>query len=225
MNTALIAIALLAILFSVIVHEIAHGLVAYRMGDDTAYLSGRLTFDPLKHIDPFMTILLPIITFLSMGFAFGGAKPVPVNPARLRRPRKDMLWIALAGPASNIVLAILLAITVRITHFALPAPGSGSLPYFFKMGLAYMLAINLMLACFNLIPVPPLDGSRVLMGIVDYETAMAIRRIEPYGLFIVIGLVALGIVDYLVYPMLYAYAVLVPRDVLEELLRFVSQAR
>ncbi len=214
----------LTVLFSVVVHEISHGLAAYLLGDDTAYLKGRLSLDPLKHIDPFLTILLPIITYFTMGFPFGAAKPVPVNPLRLRRPRKDMLWIALAGPVSNICLALLFSGGLRLSTVLLPAPESGSMGDILQMIMAYAILINLALACFNMLPVPPLDGSRVLMGILPRELAQMVARLEQMGLILVFILVATRATVYLIrIPVFTGVDLLIPEDILMRFFRFLNQ--
>jgi Zn-dependent protease len=213
----------LTLVFSVIVHEIAHGLAAYYFGDDTAYLQGRLTFDPIKHIDPFLTILLPIATYFAMGFPFGGAKPVPVNPYRLRRMRKDMLWIALAGPASNIALALIISGVLRLSVLLTPGAEAGSVADSTQIILAYAILINLALACFNMIPVPPLDGSRVLMGILPRELAQAVAKLEQFGFIIVILLVATRATVYLIrIPVFFSVELLIPPEAVERLARFMA---
>jgi Zn-dependent protease len=180
----------LPVLFAITVHEAAHGYAARHFGDNTAYMLGRITLNPLKHIDPVGTILMPILLYFatSGAFLFGYAKPVPVNFGHLRNPKRDMVWVALAGPASNFVQAIFWAV-VMITLV-----GTGVEERFFlEMARAGVL-VNLVMWAFNLFPVPPLDGGRILVGLLPWKQAQAVSRLEPYGFFIVMGLVIFGVV-------------------------------
>jgi len=181
----------LPVLFAITVHEAAHGYVARHFGDNTAYLMGRVTLNPLKHIDPIGTILMPLMLYFatSGAFLFGYAKPVPVNFGRLRRPKRDMVWVALAGPASNFIQAILWALL-----FTLLAGAGFNERFFLDMAKAGVL-VNLVMWAFNLFPLPPLDGGRVLVGLLPPRQAIALSRIEPWGFFIVMGLVLAGIVS------------------------------
>ena len=183
----------LPVLFSITVHEAAHGYVARHFGDSTAYMLGRMTLNPLKHIDPIGTILMPLLLYFSTSgaFVFGYAKPVPVNFGNLRHPKRDMVWVALAGPASNFVQAILWALLL----FALLAAGVDE-PFFVQMARAGIL-VNLVMWAFNLFPLPPLDGGRVLAGLLPARQALWLSRIEPYGFFIVLALVLAGVVGTL----------------------------
>lgn len=183
----------LPVLFSITVHEAAHGYVARHFGDSTAYMLGRMTLNPLKHIDPIGTILMPLLLYFSTSgaFVFGYAKPVPVNFGNLRHPKRDMVWVALAGPASNFVQAILWALLL----FALLAAGLDE-PFFVQMARAGIL-VNLVMWAFNLFPLPPLDGGRVLAGLLPARQALWLSRIEPYGFFIVLALVLAGVVGTL----------------------------
>lgn len=193
-------------IFSVIIHEIAHGAVALKFGDDTAYLQGRLTLDPVKHIDPVMTIIVPLLLFYTTGYALGGAKPVPVNPLRLKRPRKDMIWITFAGPASNFALAAIFALGFRLSLFLIPQQIPGSLPYLLQQALGTIVFYNIFLAFFNLIPIPPLDGGRILTGLLPYNLAAKFQKLEQFGLFIVFALLYSGILIYIFLPtMLIGY--------------------
>lgn len=179
-----IAVMLVPALLAIMLHEVSHGYVAERFGDPTARLLGRLNLNPFKHLDPIGTIAVFI-------FGFGWAKPVPVNPGNFRRPRKDMIWVAMAGPATNLMLAIVSALLLRI--LGLFDLGSGGLfaqmliPL--QMMVAFSLYINVLLAVFNLIPVPPLDGGRILMGFVPEVYAALLSRLEPFGLILIVLLV------------------------------------
>ena len=194
MNADLIQTVLiyaLPVLFSITVHEAAHGYAARHFGDSTAAMMGRLTLNPLKHIDPIGTILMPLMLYFatSGAFVFGYAKPVPVNFGNLRNPKRDMIWVALAGPASNFIQAIFWALILGI----LIASGVDE-RFFLKMAQAGIL-VNLVMWAFNLFPLPPLDGGRVLVGLLPYKQAMAVSKLEPYGFFIVMGLVIAGVVS------------------------------
>jgi Zn-dependent protease len=186
-----ILIYALPVLFAITVHEAAHGYVARHFGDNTAYMMGRVTLNPMKHIDPIGTILMPIMLYFatSGAFLFGYAKPVPVNFGHLRRPKRDMIWVALAGPASNFIQAILWAALFT----ALVAMGVTE-RFFLSMAKAGVL-VNLVMWAFNLFPLPPLDGGRVLVGLLPARQAYALSRIEPWGFFIVMGLVLAGLVS------------------------------
>lgn len=180
----------LPVLFAITVHEAAHGYVARYLGDNTAYMMGRVTLNPIKHIDPIGTVLMPLMLYFATSgtFLFGYAKPVPVNFGHLRRPKRDMVWVALAGPGSNIIQALLWAIAFTVMR------GVGvEEPFFLLMCMAGVLT-NLVMAAFNLFPLPPLDGGRILVGLLPARQAYAVSRIEPWGFFIVLGLVLLGIV-------------------------------
>jgi Zn-dependent protease len=182
----------LPVIFAITVHEAAHGYVARYLGDNTAAVMGRVTLNPMKHIDPIGTILMPLMLYFatSGAFLFGYAKPVPVNFGRLRHPKRDMVWVALAGPASNFIQAILWAVVWAVLI------GVGvQEPFFVKMAQGGVL-VNLVMWAFNLFPLPPLDGGRVLAGLLPNGPAQNfLARIEPYGFFIVMGLVLAGIVS------------------------------
>lgn len=181
----------LPVLFAITIHEAAHGYVARYLGDNTAYMMGRVTLNPVKHIDPIGTILMPLMLYFatSGSFLFGYAKPVPVNFGHLRHPKRDMVWVALAGPASNFVQAILWAVL-----FALLVGFGLTERFFLEMCKAGVL-VNLVMWAFNLFPLPPLDGGRVLVGLLPARQAYALSRIEPWGFFIVLALVLAGIVS------------------------------
>ncbi|WP_422085509.1 site-2 protease family protein [Variovorax sp.] len=182
----------LPVIFAITVHEAAHGYVARYFGDNTAEVMGRVTLNPMKHIDPIGTILMPLMLYFatSGAFLFGYAKPVPVNFGRLRHPKRDMVWVALAGPASNFIQAILWALVL----VALVASGVDE-TFFIKMAQGGVL-VNLVMWAFNLFPLPPLDGGRVLAGLLPNGPAQNfLARIEPYGFFIVMALVLAGVVS------------------------------
>ena len=184
-----VALYALPVLFAITVHEAAHGYAARHFGDNTAYLQGRITLNPLKHIDPIGTIAMPLLLYFatSGAFLFGYAKPVPVNFAALRNPKRDMVWVALAGPASNFVQAIVWALMLVVL-----AATDVKEPFFVKMAEAGVL-VNLVMWAFNLFPLPPLDGGRILVGLLPWRQAQWVARLEPWGFFIVIGLVLAGV--------------------------------
>ena len=190
-------VAVVIILFSaIILHEYAHGWTAYQLGDPTAKNAGRLTLNPLKHVDPFGTVLLPtiLLTLRFLGyntFVFGWAKPVPVNFSRLRNPKRDMMWVGLAGPAMNISLAVIFSLILKMQ----PSP-----EYYEFFGFAVF--INLLLAVFNMIPIPPLDGSRLVMGLLPDRYFLLYSRLERHGILIVILLLYLGLFERVIIPVI-----------------------
>ena len=180
----------LPVLFAITIHEAAHGYVARALGDNTAYALGRVTLNPMRHVDPMGTILMPLLLYFATkgAFLFGYAKPVPVNFGQLRHPKRDMIWVALAGPASNFAQAILWAVAYTLLA------GSGITERFFLEMCKAGVLVNLVMWAFNLFPLPPLDGGRILVGLLPRRLAWSFSRIEPWGFFIVLGLVLVGIV-------------------------------
>ncbi|MES2281197.1 MAG: site-2 protease family protein [Pseudomonadota bacterium] len=201
-----VAIYALPVLFAITIHEAAHGYVARYFGDNTAWSMGRVTLNPIKHIDPLGTIAMPLLLYFatSGAFLFGYAKPVPVNFGNLRHPKRDMIWVALAGPASNFIQAILWALAL-VVMVALGLQEE----FFIKMAQAGAL-VNLVMWAFNLFPLPPLDGGRILVGLLPLKQALWVSRIEPWGFFVVMGLVLAGVVGtYWLRPLMsFGYAVL-----------------
>lgn len=181
----------LPVLFAITVHEAAHGYVARLFGDPTAADLGRVTLNPIKHIDPIGTIAMPLLLYFATAgaFVFGYAKPVPVDWRRLRHPKRDMVWVAFAGPGANLLQALLWALLGSV----LLSMGNAE-PFFQLMAKAGVL-VNLVMFAFNLLPVPPLDGGRILVGLLPKPAALAVARVEPFGFFIVMGLVIAGLVS------------------------------
>lgn len=188
-----IALYALPVLFAITIHEAAHGYVARHFGDNTAYMLGRVTLNPLKHIDPVGTILMPLLLYFatSGAFLFGYAKPVPVRFGKLRNPKRDMIWVALAGPGVNFLQAFLWGALLYILKGM-----EVSEPFFLKMAQGGVL-VNLVMFAFNLFPLPPLDGGRILVGLLPYRQAELVSRVEPWGFFIVMALVISGVVTTL----------------------------
>ncbi len=195
MNILGILITFPFLLISVSVHEFFHGWVAYKLGDNTAKYSGRLTLNPLAHIDPIGTILLPLTLIIATGgrFVFGAAKPVPVNFNNLRNPKRDIIWVGAAGPVSNLLLAVILSFIWKTVM-----PFTPIINFIFWT----MISINVILGVFNLVPIPPLDGSRILMGLLPDKLAYKYAQIEPYGFFIVMALILLGLFNVIIEPLI-----------------------
>jgi Zn-dependent protease len=178
-----LSIIALPILIAITLHEAAHGFVAWKRGDDTAYMLGRVTFNPLRHIDPIGTVLVPLVLMFASGMMFGWAKPVPVNFRRLNNPRRDMILVAIAGPGINIVLAYVSALLLHLADILPPSAES-----WVKQNLLASVYMNLLLALFNMIPLPPLDGGRVAVGLLPRRIGYALSRVEPFGFLIIIVL-------------------------------------
>jgi len=188
------------VIFAITIHEVAHGWVALKFGDRTAQMLGRLTLNPIKHIDPIGTILLPAVLLMMGGFVFGWAKPVPVTYQNLRNPKTDMAWVALAGPMANLVMAIAWALVAKI-GFGLLQSGIALGEPMLLMSVAGVL-INSMLMMLNLLPLPPLDGGRILVSLLPGPLSWQVSRLEPYGFFILVGLLYLGVISMLLLPMM-----------------------
>jgi len=188
-----VAIYALPVLFAITVHEAAHGYAARHFGDNTAWMMGRVTLNPIPHIDPIGTILMPLLLYFATSgtFLFGYAKPVPVRFGNLRNPKRDMVWVALAGPAANLLQAFAWGIGLYFLKGADVVE-----PFFLKMCQGGIL-VNVVMFAFNLFPLPPLDGGRILMGLLPYRQAEVLSRVEPWGFFIVMALVVSGVVNSL----------------------------
>jgi len=196
----ILAIAILPTLFAIALHEVAHGWVAYRLGDSTAYMMGRLTLNPLKHIDPIGTVLVPAILIFTVGFAFGWAKPVPINWRNLKKPKRDIALVAVAGPASNLLMAIAWGLVAKIASLLPESLAVVSEPLLY-MGL-FGILINTILMVFNLVPIPPTDGGRVATSLLPTPAAIMLEKVEPYGMFIIVGLLLTGILWQIIGPII-----------------------
>lgn len=200
---------------AVILHEIAHGLVAERLGDSTARRAGRITLNPLKHIDPFMTVFLPaFLLFVHSPIIFGGAKPVPVNPLYFKNPRRGMMLVALAGPLTNFILMGLSFLLLRVLEYFPVSTGISAKGIELVVLWSFSaIWVNLILGLFNLLPVPPLDGGRIAVGLLPLPFAKLLGRLEPYGLLILVVLLSSGIVDRILGPMIaFTFRLLFGRD-------------
>jgi Zn-dependent protease len=196
----MVAVWALPVLFAITAHEAAHAYAAKKLGDPTAFMLGRMTFNPLKHIDPVGTILLPLIcVLLPGGFLFGYAKPVPVDFSRLKNPKRDMRWVAVAGPLAHFVMAFFWALMFSFSTSSL----NGSS---FQLPLALMsqagIQINVVLMVLNLLPIPPLDGGRIAVSLLPHQQANMLSKVEPYGFFILIGLLVTGLLGTILAPLM-----------------------
>ena len=190
-----IAVYAIPVLFAITVHEAAHGYVARMLGDNTAYVLGRVTLNPVKHIDPLGTVVIPIGMLLMTGFMFGWAKPVPVDWGSLRKPKRDMIWVAAAGPGVNLAMAIIWALLYR----GLSAAGVEE-TYFYLVAQAG-ISVNLVFMALNLLPIPPLDGGRIVSGLLPTRASIAYSRIEPFGLVILLALMFTGALTIFLRPL------------------------
>ncbi len=198
-----ITIWILPLLFAVALHEAAHAWIADKKGDSTARMLGRLTFNPIKHIDPVGTIIVPVLMVVLTGFAFGWAKPVPVDARNLRNPKKDMMWVAAAGPVSNFLQALFWAVFLNISVMFFD--GRSSISLFFLLMPIAGITINMILGVLNLLPIPPLDGGRIMSGLLSPRASMQYSKIEPYGFFIIIALMMTGILSYIIFPVIAVF--------------------
>jgi Zn-dependent protease len=193
-----LAVYALPVLFAITLHEAAHAYAAKYFGDTTAYAAGRMSLNPMSHIDPFGTVIIPVLLYLTTGFVFGYARPVPIDFSRLRNPKRDMAWVALAGPAANFVMALLWTILgILLDAFQVAEP------FWHKMADAGLLT-NLLFFAFNLIPIPPLDGGRVAVSLLPNRLAYKYACLEPYGFFIVLALIFLKVLNFWVIPVVVA---------------------
>ncbi|MCX8087399.1 MAG: site-2 protease family protein [Rhodocyclaceae bacterium] len=196
-----LAIYALPVLFAITLHEAAHGFVARHFGDPTAWQAGRITLNPMKHIDPIGTVLIPALTVLLGGFFFGWAKPVPVDFSRLRHPKQDMLWVAAAGPGANLFMALLWALVLKL---AVVMPEN-----LYSLPLAEMaragIQVNAALMLLNLLPIPPLDGGRIAVSLLPAGLAWRLARLERYGLLILVTLIFFGLLDRILTPLLRSF--------------------
>jgi Zn-dependent protease len=192
-----IAVFALPVLFAITAHAAAQGYVAYRFGDTSAYAAGRVTLNPLVHIDPIGTIVVPIVMYLATGFTFGYSKPVPLDFSRLRNPKRDMAWVALAGPGANFVMALIWMV------FAVVLTLLGVTEEFPHKVAEAGLFTNLLFFAFNLFPLPPLDGGRVLISVLPHSLAFKFARLEPYGFFILLALIYFNVLAFWIRPVMW----------------------
>ncbi len=217
-----IAVLALPVLFAITIHEAAHAWVAGRLGDNTARMLGRVTANPLRHIDPLGTVILPLLMFLFTQFLFGWAKPVPVNGRNFKNPHKDMGLVALAGPSANLLMALCWALLAKVGELVYPFSEWIALPLILMGGAGVF--INALLMALNMLPIPPLDGGRVLTALLPPRYSATISRLEPYGMFIVIGLLVSGLLSYLLWPIIgLTVAILPASDIVVQAIEILLQ--
>ncbi|MCG6896415.1 MAG: site-2 protease family protein [Thiocapsa sp.] len=204
----LLAVLAVPVLFAITAHEAAHGWVASRLGDQTARMLGRVTFNPIRHIDPVGTILVPVATFLLVGFLFGWAKPVPVNWRNLKHPRRDMALVAVAGPGANLIMAVFWSGMIQLGILLMPSTQWVALPLIYT-GAAGIL-INVFLMVLNLLPLLPLDGGRILSALLPPRVAFQFSRLEPFGLIILMALLVTGVLGAVLLPIVIGTVDLLP---------------
>ena len=200
MNVAQIFIEFIVLLFSLTVHEMSHALTADRLGDSTARHLGRVSLNPIVHVDPIGTIVLPIVALLTGAPLIGWAKPVPVNVRQLRSPRRDYILVAAAGPASNLAIAFASAIVLLVVPVSPQTLNETNVSVPIATMLGYLMRLNVLLAVFNMIPIPPLDGGNVLGGLLPYHAALSFNKLRPYGFILLYALVISGGFNYIVVP-------------------------
>lgn len=204
-----IAIWAIPVLFAITLHEVAHGWVAKQYGDPTAAIMGRLSLNPVRHIDPIGTILVPVVLIVFVGFGFGWAKPVPVNFSQLRNPKRDMIWVAAAGPAANLIMALVWALVMKVGFLMSGQSEWVAIPLILA-GQAGII-INLVLFLLNLVPIPPLDGGRILAGLAPARFTAVLAKVEPVGMFVVFGLLATGGLTFILHPLLRFFSSMIGR--------------